>query len=68
MKPEWKKAKKDIREIATVLPSANFAKGKQIRVVGPQITPMMVEFFHEYLDQHRTFKRIAVIGFNSGMY
>ena len=68
MKPEWKKAKKDIREIATVLPSANIAKGKQIRVVGPQITPMMVEFFHEYLDQHRTIKRIAVIGFNSGMY
>lgn len=67
VKPEWKKAKKDIREISTVLPVASFVKEKKtINVIGPQITPMMVEFFHKYLEEHASIKRIAVIGFNSG--
>lgn len=69
VKPEWKKAKKDIREISTVLPMASFVKEKKtINVIGPQITPMMVEFFHKYLEEHSSIKRIAVIGFNSGVY
>ncbi len=39
---------------------------KTINVIGPRITPMMVEFFHKYLEEHASIKRIAVIGFNSG--
>lgn len=68
VKPEWKKAKKDIREISTVLPMASFVKERKINVIGPQITPMMVEFFHKYLEEHPSIKRIAVIGFNSGAH
>lgn len=64
--PDWKKGRKDTREISTVLPLGEFAKNKGIRVKGPVITPMMVEFFHDYLEKHPTIKKIAVIGFNSG--
>lgn len=49
-----------------MLPLGEFAKNKGIRVKGPVITPMMVEFFHDYLEKHPTIKKIAVIGFNSG--
>lgn len=64
--PDWKKGRKDTREISTVLPLGEYAKNKGIRVKGPVITPMMVEFFHDYLEKHPTIKKIAVIGFNSG--
>ena len=64
--PDWTKGRKDTREISTVLPLGEFAKNKGIRVKGPVITPMMVEFFHDYLEKHPTIKKIAVIGFNSG--
>ena len=65
-RPEWKKGKKDIREISTVLPLAELFKSKNYRILGPIITPMMVEYFHEYLQKNTKIQRIAVIGFNSG--
>lgn len=65
--PEWKKGKKDVREISTVLPLAEIIKSKGYNVKGPIITPMMVEYFHEYLQKNPKIQRIAVLGFNSGM-
>lgn len=66
--PEWKKGKKDIREISTVLPLGEFVKSKGYSVKGPIITPMMVEYFHEYLAKNPKIQRIAVLGFNSGTF
>ena len=65
--PEWKKGKKDIREISTVLPLAEFVKTKGYSVKGPIITPMMVEYFHDYLEKNPKIQCIAVLGFNSGI-
>lgn len=65
--PEWKKGKKDIREISTVLPLAEVLKSHGVKVKGPIITPMMVEYFHEYLQKNPSIKTIAVLGFNSGI-
>lgn len=65
--PEWKKGKKDIREISTVLPLAAELKSHGCKVKGPIITPMMVEYFHEYLQKNPKIQRIAVLGFNSGI-
>lgn len=67
MHPEWKKGKKDIREISTVLPIADYVKSNGFKVKGPIITPMMVEYFHEYLQKNPKIQRIAVLGFNSGI-
>ena len=56
----------DIRDVSTVLSVGEFVRSRNYRVKGPVITRMMVEFFHEYLEQNNSIKRIAVIGFNSG--
>ena len=62
-----KHGRTEIRNIATVLPIGTMIQSNNFRVKGPVITPMMVEFFHEYLENNPNIKRVAVIGFNSGI-
>lgn len=64
---EWERGKKDIREIFSVLPSAERMQKRNQKAKGPQITPMMVEFFQSYLNENTHIKKIAVLGFNTGI-
>ena len=63
---KWEKGKKDVRGIQEFLPCAKRFHERNLKSKGPQITPMMMEFFQDYLLRNPSIKRIAVIGFNTG--
>jgi len=65
---KWEKGKKDIRGIQEFLPCAKRFHERSQKSKGPQITPMMMEFFQDYLLRNPSIKRIAVIGFNTGRF